>query len=469
MLLTVMKRTGFATLMFGLALSAVARGSQGALTADVLNDIRRSYQPSVADKALRNALAGNAIDKLASNADNKNGFDTHFSHKVESKGITDQQSSGRCWLFTGLNVIRARMMADHNLPKLELSQNYNFFWDQLEKANLFLQGVIDTSSRPMDDKMVDWLFSNSINDGGQYTGVSENIMKYGVVPSEVMKETFSSENTARMRMLLSWKLKEFGLELRNMLASGAGMEAAEARKIAMLSEVYAMLARNLGEPVKEFVWTRCDESGNPVESKTYTPQSFYKEFSDDDLRNDYVMLMNDPSREFYKLYEIDFDRHSYDGKNWTYINLPVEDIKAMAIESIKDNNMMYFSCDVAKFLDRERGVLDVNNFDYGALMGTTFGMDKKQRIITHASGSSHAMTLMAVDLDEKGTPRKWMVENSWGPGANNGHLIMTDKWFDEYMFRLVVNKKYLSPKAAAVLKQKPELLPAWDPMFADEY
>ena len=209
-------------------------------------------------------------------------------------------------------------------------------------------------------------------------------------------------------------------------------------------------------------------SGKPVETKEYTPQSFYQEFVGEDLKNNYVMLMNDPSRDYYKLYEIDFDRHAYDGKNWTYVNLPIEDIKEMAIASIKDSTMMYFSCDVGKFFDRNRGVLDVNYYDYGSLMGTTFGMDKKQRIQTFASGSSHAMTLMAVDLDANGQPKKWMVENSWGSGANNGHLIMTDEWFNEYMFRLVVNKKYITDKVREVLKQTPTRLPAWDPMFAEE-
>lgn len=180
------------------------------------------------------------------------------------------------------------------------------------------------------------------------------------------------------------------------------------------------------------------------------------------------MLMNDPSRDYYKLYEIDYDRHAYDGKNWTYVNLPIEDIKQMAIASIKDSTMMYFSCDVGKFFDRDRGILDVNFYDYGSLMGTTFGMDKKQRIQTFASGSSHAMTLMAVDLDANGKPKKWMVENSWGPGANAGHLIMTDQWFNEYMFRLVVNKKYITDQVKEILKQTPTRLPAWDPMFSEE-
>ncbi len=178
--------------------------------------------------------------------------------------------------------------------------------------------------------------------------------------------------------------------------------------------------------------------------------------------------MNDPTREYCKVYEIDYDRHNYDGKNWTYVNLPIEEIKEMAIASIKDSTMMYFSCDVGKFIDRERGLLDVDNFDYESLFGVKFGMDKRQRILTHSSASSHAMTLMAVDLDENGKPRKWMVENSWGPGANDGHLIMTDDWFNEYMFRLVVNKKYVPENVLALLKQKPIMLPAWDPMFSEE-
>ncbi len=179
--------------------------------------------------------------------------------------------------------------------------------------------------------------------------------------------------------------------------------------------------------------------------------------------------MNDPSREYYKVYEITNDRHRYDGKNWTYLNLPMDDIKEMAIASLKDSTMMYFSCDVNKFLDSERGLLDVNNYDYDSLFGTTFGMDKKQRIQTHASSSSHAMTVKAVDLDANGKPVKWMVENSWGTNRGyQGHLIMTDEWFNEYMFRLVVETKYAPAKILNMLKQEPVQLPAWDPMYAPE-
>lgn len=446
-----------------MAMALGAQAQQGGITQDMLNQIKSSYKHTPADKAIYNAMAETSIAVLAKNHENLANFDTNFTNKVVSHGITDQQQSGRCWLFTGLNVLRAQMMAKYGLDEMEFSQNYCFFYDQLEKANLFLQGIIDTREKPMDDKMVEWLFRNPISDGGQFTGISDVIGKYGVVPSSGMPETYSSENTSQIARLVGLKLREFGLQLRDEAAKGVKVSALEAKKTEMLSTVYRMLALAFGEPVERFTWTMNGET------KEYTPQSFYQEYLGNDLTNNYVMLMNDPSREYYKCYEIDFDRHVYDGKNWTYVNLPVEDIKAMAIESIKDSTMMYFSCDVAKFLDSKRGTLDLKNFDYESLMGTTFGMNKKQRVQTFASGSSHAMTLMAVDLDKDGKPKKWMVENSWGAEAGyKGHLIMTDEWFDEYMFRLVVEKKYVPEKVLNILKQKPIRLPAWDPMFAPE-
>lgn len=446
-----------------MAMALGAQAQQGGITQDMLNQIKSSYKHTPADKAIYNAMAETSIAVLAKNHENLANFDTNFTNKVVSHGITDQQQSGRCWLFTGLNVLRAQMMAKYGLDEMEFSQNYCFFYDQLEKANLFLQGIIDMREKPMDDKMVEWLFRNPISDGGQFTGISDVIGKYGVVPSSVMPETYSSENTSQIARLVGLKLREFGLQLRDEAAKGVKVSALEAKKTEMLSTVYRMLALAFGEPVERFTWTMNGET------KEYTPQSFYQEYLGNDLTNNYVMLMNDPSREYYKCYEIDFDRHVYDGKNWTYVNLPVEDIKAMAIESIKDSTMMYFSCDVAKFLDSKRGTLDLKNFDYESLMGTTFGMNKKQRVQTFASGSSHAMTLMAVDLDKDGKPKKWMVENSWGAEAGyKGHLIMTDEWFDEYMFRLVVEKKYVPEKVLNILKQKPIRLPAWDPMFAPE-
>mgnify|MGYP003291326007 CR=1 FL=1 len=443
-----------------------AQQDKGGITQEMLTELRTAERDTQAEKAARNALALNDISELATNADNLAMIDTHFSHRVKTKGITDQHQSGRCWLFTGLNVLRAKMIDDLDLSGMEFSQNYLFFYDQLEKSNLFLQAVIDTKHLPMEDRQVEWLFKNPLSDGGQFTGVSNLVMKYGVVPSEIMPDNYQSKNTAQVGNLIKLKLREFGLTLREQ----RDRRAPVALKTEMLKEIYSMLVRAYGEPPVEFEWTLRNKDGNVEHTKLYTPQSFYKEyFGDIDLEKDFVMVMNDPSREYYKVYEIDYDRHVYDGDNWVYLNLPIDEVKAMAIASIKDNTAMYFSCDVGKFLLSKKGTLDIANFDYESLMGVEFPMNKEQRVRTFASGSSHAMTLIAVDLDEEGAPKKWMVENSWGPSAGwQGNLIMTDEWFEEYMFRVVVDKKYIPEKTLKLLEQKPILLPSWDPMFAYE-
>lgn len=447
----------------GTGVFAQKQSKNGGISAEMLTEIRKGYEGTASDKAIRNALNADAINVLATNAGNMAMIDTHFSDEVKTKGRTNQKSSGRCWLFTGLNVLRSRMIDKYDLGTFTFSQNYVFFYDQLEKANLFLQGVIDTKGLSFDDRKVDWLFRNPIGDGGQFTGVSNLIMKYGVVPSEVMPETYCANNTSQMRTQIATKLREDGLKLRD-----ASAKDCPAMKTEMLKEIYRMLVLCLGEPPVEFEWTRYDSKGNFVSTMTYTPKSFYQEYVGADLENNYIMVMNDPTREYGKVYEIDYDRHVYDGQNWLYVNLPVERIKEMAIASIKDSTAMYFSCDVAKFMDRQKGTLDLNNFDYGSLFGTTFPMDKRQRVQTHASGSSHAMTLIAVDIKD-GRPVKWMVENSWGADSGyKGNLIMTDEWFDNYMFRLVLEKKYVPSDVMNMLNQKPTLLPAWDPMFLPE-
>ena len=443
-----------------------AQQDKGGITETMMQEIRQGYTASVADKAARNALSQSPISELAINADNLAMIDTNFSHRVKTKGITDQHQSGRCWLFTGLNVLRAQMIDEQGLAKMEFSQNYLFFYDQLEKSNLFLQAVIDTKHLPMDDRKVEWLFKNPLSDGGQFTGVSNLVMKYGVVPAEIMPENYQTNNTSTVSRLMQTKLREYGLKLR----AQKDRRATAALKTEMLKELYSMLARAYGVPPTEFEWTMRDKDGNVVSTKNYTPQSFYKEyFGDLDLENDFVMVMNDPSREYYKVYEIEYDRHVYDGDNWVYLNLPIEEVEALAIASIKDNTAMYFSCDVGKFLLSKKGTLDINNFDYESLMGVEFPMNKEERVRTFASGSSHAMTLIAVDLDEEGNAKKWMVENSWGAEAGwQGNLIMTDEWFEEYMFRVVVNKKYIPAETLKLLEQKPIMLPSWDPMFAPE-
>lgn len=454
-------------LILACSLIVSATISAQSISKELLQKMQTENQMTPSDRAIRNALSVTDVKSLALSQDNQGEMNTYFSNSVPSKGITDQKSSGRCWLFTGLNVLRSKVINRQKLEKLEFSQIYLFFYDQLEKSNLFLQAVIDTKNRDMDDKTVEWLFKNPLSDGGTFTGVADLVMKYGLVPSGVMPENYTANNTSKFTSFVKRKLREDGLQLRESNLKGTALLQLKEK---MLSEIYHMLVLGLGQPVTEFTWAPKDKDGNYITvPKRYTPQSFYAELIGEDLNTNYVMLMNDPTREYWKTYEIQYDRHTYDGHNWLYLNLPMDEIKKAAIESIKDSSMMYFSCDVNKELDSKRGLLSLDNYDYSSILGVTFGMDKRQRIMSFDSGSSHAMTLKAVDLDADGKPVKWEVENSWGASYGfQGHLIMTDEWFDAYMFRLVVKKQYLSEKVLQAALQTPTLLPCWDPMFACE-
>ncbi len=458
---------GCCSILFAQAQTATKNGG---ITEGQLQTIKASYKATASDKALRNAVVTNDINKLARNYENATAFDAHFSHQVPSRAITDQESSGRCWMFTGMNVLRSKAIRKYKLPAdFQFSQCYTFFWDQLEKSNLFLQAILDNRAKSMEDETVKWLFQNPLSDGGQFTGIANLVDKYGIMPKDAMPETYSSNHTSQISSLIKLKLREDALVLRGMANNkGTTEKMLQDKKMEMLQTVYHMLVIAFGEPPAEFTWTQRDAKGNVVSTQTYTPKSFAEKFAGEDFTT-YYMVMNDPTREYYKVYEIEYDRHVYDGNNWKYLNLPMDEIAQMAIASLKDSTMMYFSCDVGKFLDRDKGYLDVNNFDYGSLFNTTFGMDKKQRIQTYASLSSHAMTLCAVDLDKDGKPIKWMVENSWGSKyGHNGFLIMTNEWFNEYMFRLVVEKKYIPAATLKLFDQKPIMLPAWDPLFAPE-
>lgn len=462
------------TLALGLCLAlATTAGAQkqGGISASMLQQIEKSQGSTATNKALFNAVASNSIDNLAKNFSNRNTFDTHFSVETTKQSIHDQKSSGRCWMFSSFNVFRADFARHHaDSLSVEFSHDYLFFYDQLEKANLMLQGVIDNAKKPMDDVRVQFFFKNPLNDGGTFCGAADLAPKYGLVPKSVQPETFSAENTSKISSLISSKLREYGLELRKMVADGKKAQAIDARKTEMLSTVYRMLAMALGEPVKEFTYQFRNRCGEPVgEPRRYTPLEFYNETVGHKLAGTFIMVMNDPRRPYHKTYEVEYDRHVYDGTNWKYLNLPMEDIAKLAIASLKDGKKMYSSYDVGKQFDRELGYLDTENFDYASLFSTTFPMNKADRIATFDSGSTHAMTLVAVDLDKDGNPLKWKVENSWGPNNGaQGCLIMSNRWFNEYMFRLVVDKKYVPENLQKEFEQKPVMVMPEDPLFGED-
>ena len=463
------------TILVGLCLAiagiAQAQTNDGGISSQMLQQMEKQQAQQPLSRGLFNAIAQNNIDDLAKNFQNQGDIDTHFSIETPKQSIHDQKSSGRCWMFSGLNVLRADFAKRHqDTLAVEFSHDYLFFYDQLEKANLMLQGVIDHASKPMDDTRVQFFFHHPINDGGTFCGVADLAPKYGLVPKGVQPETYSADNTSRMARIVSSKLREYGLELRDMVNSKTSKKAVQARKTEMLADIYRMLCMTLGEPVKEFTYAHKNKDGRQVgEPRKYTPRQFYEETVGRQLNGTFIMVMNDPRRPYYKTYEVEYDRHTYDGTNWKYLNLPMKDIEQLAIAQLKDGRKLNSSYDVGKQFDRKRGYLDTENYDYGALFGTEFKMDKAQRIATFDSGSTHAMTLTAVDLDKDGNPVKWKVENSWGP-ANGvaGCLIMTNRWFEEYLFRLVVDKQYVPAETLKQYEQKPVMVMPEDPLFQED-
>lgn len=448
--------------------ASIAIAQNGSISSNELNQIRKSYDRNDAStRAITNALSNNDIKTLVVNRENVGKTDHFFKYKIKVGGITDQKSSGRCWMFTSLNTFRNKVDEKLNTSSFEFSESFLYFWDILEKSNFFLENVIATATKPWDDRYVEWYFKSPVDDGGIWSSYINLVQKYGLVPKTVMPETNSSSNTSQMLHMINRKLREQGYSLREMVNDKKiKTEDIQKEKIKMLGDIYRMLCLNLGEPPTEFEWRYKDKNDKISDTKKYTPISFLNEMLPEINYGDYVMIMNNPSRPYYQYYEVENYRNTKEGVNWKYINLPNDVIKQLCIASIKANEPLYTSCDVGQQLDSKEGLLSLDNYDYESLYGMKFGMDKKARILTHESGSSHGMALIAVDVDQNEKPVKWQFENSWGStSGQNGYLTFTDEWFNEYMFRFVLQKRFLTPDVLKVLDQKPIMTPPWDPMF----
>lgn len=457
-----MKKTLFTAALGAMAIGASAQQ----ITESDLKDIQSSFMMDASTKALQNIITNESnLRKLSLNRDIQGETDHYFKYKVDVKGITDQQQSGRCWMFTSMNVLRPSVMKQFNIKEFDFSHNYNYFWDMFEKSNLFLENAIATADHDMLERDVEFYFRTPVGDGGVWNLFYNIAEKYGVVPQTVMPETAHSNNTTQMRSVLNERLRTGGYELRNLVnGKKSKKEIAEAKKT-ILKDVYRILSLCLGNPPSQFEW-RYETADGEIKTLKTTPKEFYNMIKPENYNPEsYVMIMNDPTREYYKVYEIANYRNTYEGVNWVYLNLPNDVIKKAAIASIKSNEAMYASVDVAMYNSTD-GVCHPEMFDYSSLFGIKLDMDKKARILTRESGSAHAMSLRAVDTDENDKPLKWQFENSWGSSAgHNGFMTFTDKWFDEYLFRIVINKKYLDEKSLKAAKQKPVALPAWDYMF----
>jgi bleomycin hydrolase len=436
------------------------------ITAQQLTKFEQQFDANPANAVAMNAAVQNGIVKSAISYEAFRRERHEFSVNIKQGEITNQKASGRCWMFAALNVMRFEVMQKLNLETFEFSQSYPLFFDKLEKSNYFLENILDTLDEPTGGRLVSFLLTDPMGDGGQWDMFCGLVEKYGVVPKDAMPESVSSSATREMDYYLTLKLREFACTLRTAHEQGETLEQLRGRKEQMLAEIYQILCISLGKPPKEFCFETRDKDGNFIRDAKITPQEFFAKYVGWNL-DDYVSLINAPTADkpFGKTYSVKYLGSVKEGRAVRYLNLPIEQLKAAAIAQMQDGAPVWFGCDVGKCSIRENGIMDLNVIRADQLFGVSFPMDKAQRLDYGHSLMTHAMVFLGVNLDEQGRPNRWRVENSWGkePGKD-GYYVMSDDWFTEYTYQVVVHKKYLSQEALEQLKAEPILLEPWDPM-----
>ena len=441
-----------------------------AITLESIQSFKSKINQDNTVKMARNAATRNEVTELAMDWEHFRRIDHAFSDVVTGEmPVTNQRSSGRCWGFAGLNLFRIYLGRKHNLKEFQFSQSYFMFWDKLEKANYFLESILKTVDQEWNSRLLMHLLADPIQDGGQWDMWVNLINKYGVVPQSEMPESFQSSKSGRMNRMITRKLRENAKKLRDFKQRGVGNDELQTMKIEMLEVIFRLLVIHLGTPPDSFDWQVRDKDNNFHRFENLTPTSFYRNHVELDL-NDYVCLINCPmsDKKYNKVYTIEFLGNVMEGLPIRYLNVESDVMKKSAIKAIKNDDPVWFGCDVGKHFHQDLGVMDIDLFDFDMFYGTEFGLNKASRLEYGDSRMTHAMLFTGVDLDLKGEPIKWRVENSWGDKAGNkGYHIMTDNWFDEYNYEIVVHKSFLPDDLIAVFETSdPISLQPWDPMGA---
>ena len=397
-------------------------------------------------------------------------IDHTFSDVISGEmRVTDQKASGRCWGFAGLNLFRIYLGRKHNLKEFEFSQSYFMFWDKLEKTNYFLENMIKTTNKPSNSRLIMHLLDNPIQDGGQWDMWVNLIKKYGVLPKSEMPESYQSSKSLRMNRMITRKLREFAKVIRETKQNLVSNTDLRAMKTSMLKTVYRMLTIHLGTPPESFAWQIRNKKNEFHRFENLTPIQFFNEHVRLNL-DEYICLINCPmpDKAYNEIYTVEYLGNVIEGQSIRYLNVETSVMKKAGVKSIQNNDPVWFGCDVSKYFHRTLGIMDMELFNYELFYGTNFDLDKAGRLEYGDSQMTHAMLITGVDLDSKNRPIKWRVENSWGnKNGDKGYHIMSDSWFDEYNYEIVVHKSYLPDDLAKIYETKtPVKLPPWDPMGA---
>ena len=420
-------------------------------------------------KVSMNALTRSKLEDVTMDWDRYRIINHNYSNviKSEMKKVTNQKASGRCWGFAALNLMRIELSKKYNLNNFEFSQSYFMFYDKLEKSNYFLENILRTLDLDFDSRLVMWLLDSPIQDGGQWDMFVNLMDKYGIVPQSVMPETLHSSASRSMNVLITRTLRKFASILRSEFKNGCSIKELRKIKVDMMSSIFNMLCTFIGKPPEKFDWATRDKKNKFISFKNLSPMDFDEKDVAMNLK-DKVCLIHCPmsNKKFNKLYTVDYLGNVVEGQIINYLNVSLDEMKKYSIKSLKNNEAVWFGCDVGKMFHRELGVMDNDLYDYESFFGIDSNMDKKTKLEYGDSQMTHAMLFTGVDLNGSKSI-KWRVENSWGiKGGDKGYYLMTDEWFDEYNYEVVIDKKYLSKSILKLFDQKPVKLSPWDPMGA---
>ncbi|MGD1821473.1 MAG: aminopeptidase C [Pleomorphochaeta sp.] len=436
------------------------------ITNNELLSFRENFNSINKNQIAQNAVFENGIMDSAKNVKSIVNNTHQYSIDVKTGDITNQKQSGRCWMFAALNVMRLEIMEKLNLETFELSQAYPFFYDKLEKTNHFLENIIETINLDLDSREVAFLLTDPLGDGGQWDMFASLIDKYGVVPKSDMPESFSSSQSRYMDKLLTAKLREFACILRDDFSQNNDINNLRILKKEMLNTIYRMLSICLGEPPTTINFEIRNKNNDFIRDSKITPLDFYNKYVDMKM-SDYVSIINAPTKDkpYNNTYTVKFLGSVQGGYPIKYLNLPIDELKELAIKQMSDGKAVWFGSDVGQSSNKETGIMALDIYNFNNLFSTEFSLSKAQRLDYGESLMTHAMVLSGVNIDDNGKPNRWKVENSWGDKhGNKGYFVMSDDWFNEFTYQVVINKKYLSDEQKENFKKNPILLKPWDPM-----
>lgn len=436
------------------------------ITQGAIEKFHKEFSKDLKNQVAMNAVVNGGIEKIAVDFQSVRKNRNVFSLNLKQGEITDQKMSGRCWMFAALNIMRFDLIKKYNLKNFEFSQSFPLFYDKLEKANYFLEAMLENLDEPLNGRLISYLLVSPLNDGGQWDMFANLINKYGVVPKDIMPESVSSSKTREMNYFLTAKLREYACRLRAEHEEGTGLEQLYGMKDNMMYEIYKILCICLGTPPERFDFEIEDKDGKFICDRGVTPKEFYDKYVGWNLEET-ISLIHAPTKDkpFRKCYTVKYLGNVKEGKEIRYLNLEMEHLKSAAVNQLKAGKPVWFGADVDHGMLFQEGIMDRGVYNAEAVFGTEFGLTKGQRLEYGESMMNHAMVLTGVNLDEHGRPNRWKVENSWGKEkGKDGYYIMSDSWFDEYVFQIVVEKQYLSDEALQYCKLPLIQLEPWDPM-----